>query len=131
MADEDEDPRFSFSLPPIRLPPLFPDRLRITLPVPGFRGGRELSSGWAVVVVLGFDVLDAVLATAGAGPVHLVRTVGGTVIAMTVGSWLGLVYLWEPVAVLLGWTWLTAFPTLSVVLLWALYREHEGAEGPA
>ena len=127
MAEDDDDRRFSMSLPPIRLPPLFPDRLRITLPVPGFRGGRELSSGWALVVVLGFDALDAVLATAGAGPVHLVRTVGGTAIAVTVGSWLGLLYLWEPLAVLLGPNWLTAFPTLSVVLLWALYREENGS----
>lgn len=125
MPEDDEDRRFSMSLPPIRLPPLFPDRLRITLPIPGFRGGRELSSGWALIVVLGFDVLDAVLATAGTGPVHLVRTVGGTAIAVTVGSWLGLLYLWELVAVLVGPGWLTLFPTLSVVLLWALYREKD------
>ncbi len=127
MAEDDGDRRFSMSLPPIRLPPLFPDRLRITLPVPGFRGGRELSSGWALIVVLGFDVLDAVLATAGAGPVHIVRTVGGTGIAVTAGSWLGLPYLWELGAVLLGWGWLTAFPSLSVVLLWALYLDEDGA----
>jgi len=122
MADDDgRDRRLSFSLPPITLPPLFPDRLRVRLPVPGFRGGRELSSGWAVVVALGFDLADALLATTGSGPVHLVRSIGGAAIAVILGSWLGLAYVWEVAAVLGGLAPLTMVPSLSMLLLGSLY----------
>lgn len=127
MADDDGDRRLSFSLPPISLPPLFPDRFTIRLPVPGFRSGRELSTGWTLLVVLGFDLFDAVLALTAAaplgGPVGLVRTAGGTLLAVTLASGVGLVYAWELVAVLGGIGAVTAVPTLSVCLLWTLSRK--------
>jgi hypothetical protein len=74
-----------------------------------------------VVVALGFDLADALLATAGSGPVHLVRSIGGAAIAVTLGSWLGLAYVWEVAAVLAGEPGLTVVPSLTVVLLGSLY----------
>lgn len=131
MAEDDGDRRLSFSLPPISLPPLFPDRFTIRLPVPGFRSGRELSTGWTLLVVLAFDLFDAVLALTVAGPISgpvggpigLVRTAGGTLLAVTLASGVGLVYAWEFAAVLGGVGAVTAVPTLSLCLLWMLYRE--------
>jgi hypothetical protein len=131
---EDGERRLSFSLPPIRLPPLFPDRFTVRLPVPGFRHGRELSSGWTLLVVFGFDVADALLAltvgSAGGFPaVGLVRALGGTAIGATVASWLGLLYAWEVAAVLVGAESLTVVPTLSILLLVSLYRKRTESRG--
>lgn len=133
----DRDSRgFTFRLPPITLPPLFPDRLEVQLPVPGYRYARAVSSGWMLVVLLLFDLMDALLAltttpaTIGSvngmvgavGPIDavgLVRTLGGAVIAVSVARGVGLLYLWELLAVIGGYGALTAFPTLVVLgVLW-------------
>lgn len=110
--------RFTFRLPPIRLPPLFPDVIHLGLPVPGFRGGRRVSSAWVLVVCLGFDLFDAGLALTASGPVDVVRTVGGTAIAVVVADWVGLLYLWEVVAVLFGFATVTVVPTLGALVLY-------------
>lgn len=120
---------FSFSLPPIRLPPLFPDSIEIHLPVPGFRYAARLSSGWVLLVALGFDVADALLAAATAGPVALLRTLGGALIAVTLARGFGLLYLWEVASVLLGYGSATVVPTLGViVVLWLWLRSVRGRE---
>lgn len=113
---------FTFRLPPIRLPPLFPDSLRLRLPVPGFRRGRRVGTGWVLLVCLGFDLFDGVLALSVSGPVGLVRTVGGVALAFIVADWIGLLYAWEVAAVLLGHASLTVVPSLVGLLLVHLLR---------
>lgn len=122
-APEERSRRISFHLPPIRLPPLFPDHLELRLPVPGFRYDHAVSTGWTLVVVLAFDVLDAVLALTVAGPVDLVRTVGGLAIGIVVARRIGGLYLWEVLAVLSGYGMVTAVPTLIVLTLVRLWRD--------
>ncbi len=132
-ATSDRGPQFSFSLPPITLPPLFPDHLEIRLPVPGFRYASRLSSGRVLLVVLVFDLLDATLALAGGtaavGPVDWVRTLGGFVLGLIVARGVGLFYAWEVLAVLAGVTWVTVAPSLSgVLLLWLWWQKDGQAE---
>lgn len=113
----------TFRLPPLRIPPLFPESLRLRLPVPGFRRSHRVGIGWVLLVCLGFDLFDAGLALSVSGPVDLVRTVGGFVIALIVADWIGLLYLWEVLAVLLGYSSLTVIPTLlGLVLLYVIRR---------
>lgn len=120
MSDDDRGIRFR--LPPIRLPPLFPEELQIRLPAPGFRGGRRVSTGWVLIVCLGFDLFDLGLALMVAGPVDLVRTLGGTLIAVIVAETVGTLYLWEVIAVLGGVSHLTVAPTLTGVFLLRILR---------
>lgn len=112
---DDSSRGITFRLPPIQLPPLFPDQLRIVLPLPGYRHGRSLSAGWVLVVALVFDALDATLALTATGPVDLVRTGGGTVLAVLATGWMGGLYVVELIAVILGVPAVTAFPSLAVL----------------
>ena len=128
MPEDDRDRGFPFRLPPIRLPPLFPDRLRIVLPVPGYRHERSLSSGWILLVALLFDLLDAILALFTAGPVDLVRTVGGTFLSILVAGWAGAIYGWEVLAVAIGFPAFTAFPSLAVLVIVELLRARRQPE---
>lgn len=115
----------SFSLPPITLPPLFPDHMEIRLPVPGFRYATRLSSGWVLLVALGFDVADALFVSATTGWVALLRTLGGLLIAVSLARGVGLLYLWEVLAVLLGYASVTVAPTLGAIVgLW-LWRSRD------
>jgi hypothetical protein len=123
----DEDDGFSLQLPPLDLPPLFPEDFRILWPGGGDRPGGRVSLRIVVVAVVAFDLLDAFLAvtvdpTANAAVVTAARTVGGALLAATMFGPLGLPYLWEPVAALLGFGQLTAVPTLSVLLLARVLR---------
>lgn len=129
-ASDSTGPRFSFSLPPITLPPLFPDHLEIRLPVPGFRYASRLSSVRVLAVVLVFDLLDAALALAGGtasvGLVDWVRTLGGVVLSLVVARGVGLLYAWEVLAVLRGLPVFTVAPSLSGVLLLWLWWQNDG-----
>jgi hypothetical protein len=125
MSDEDDG--FSLSLPPLNLPPLFPEDFRILWPGGGDRPRGRVSLRTVAVAVLAFDLLDAFLAlsvgAAGdAALVTAVRTVGGSVLAVTLLGPVGALYVWEPMASLLGFGALTALPTLSVLLLARLLR---------
>ena len=124
----DDDRGLTFRLPPLRLPPLFPDTLRIRLPAPGFRAGRELSTGWVLSVCLVFDLFDMALALTVSGPVDLVRTLGGALIAVIVAEAVGTLYLWEVLAVLAPVTHLTVAPTLTGVFLLRVFRGRPGAD---
>lgn len=114
-ASERRDRGISFRLPPIRLPPMFPDRLQVVLPVPGYRHERSLSAGWVLLVSLLFDALDALLALTVSGPVDLARTGGGTMLALLMGGGFGVLYAWEVLAVLVGFPVATAAPSLVVL----------------
>lgn len=120
---------FSFSLPPISLPPLFPETLEIRLPVPGYRTARTVSVGWTLVAILGYDVADALLALSGSWPVGLVRSVGGLLLGGMIAGPAGAIYVWEVLAVVLGAETVTAFPTLLVVgILGSLRKKRVQAE---
>ncbi|MFB6112567.1 MAG: hypothetical protein ABEJ58_00525 [Halodesulfurarchaeum sp.] len=115
--------QFTFTLPPFHLPPFFPDHLRVHLPLPGFRVENRISSGWLLVACLVFDIADAYMALVVAGPVDLVRTLGGTLIALVVVDRLGVVYLWELVGIARVSSPVTVAPTLSVLVLYRMIRE--------
>jgi len=121
MPDDDEG--VSLSLPPIRLPPLFPDEFRVLWPGGGDGPRRRVSARLAAAVLVAFDLLDAVLAlTVDAAAVTATRTVGGTLVAAATFGLLGVPYVLEPAAALLGFGWLTAFPTLTALLVVGLLR---------
>jgi hypothetical protein len=113
----------SFSLPPIRLPPLFPDDFRVLWPVGGTPTTR-VSRRTAAAALVAFDVLDAVLVlTVDAAAVTAARTVGGTLAAAGAFGPLGAVYALEAAAALAGYGWLTVAPTLTLLLLVRGLRE--------
>ena len=118
-GDEDEEGgwRLGFSLPPIRLPPLFPDSLRVVLPAPGV--GPIRVSGRAVLFgALVFDLVDAALALWGAdGVLVWVRGVAGVVLGVVVAGPVGLVAAWEPLAAAAGYGVLAVVPTLTLLAL--------------
>ncbi|MFB6106886.1 MAG: hypothetical protein ABEJ70_07930 [Halobacteriaceae archaeon] len=110
---EDRDGgRLGFSLPPLRLPPLFPERLRVVLPAPK---PRVVASGWsALAVAVGFDVADAALALAGPPWTAWLRPLVGAAVGTTFLGPLAVVHCWELLAVAdppLG-----AVPTLTVLV---------------
>jgi hypothetical protein len=118
----DGNPGFSLELPPLNLPPLFPEDFRLRWPGGGDRPRGRVSRRIVVLAVLAFDLFDAILALSAdaavdAAVVTAVRTVGGAVLAATLFGPLGLPYLWEPFAALVGCGQLTVLPTLSVLLL--------------
>lgn len=120
MPDDDGS---SLSLPPIRLPPLFPDEFRVLWPGGGDGPRRRVSLRLVAAALVAFDVLDAVLAlTVDATLVTGARTVGGSLVAAGTFGLLGVPYVLEVVAALLGFGWLTAFPTLTALLVVRLLR---------
>jgi hypothetical protein len=128
MADDEEDDEaddsFSFSVPPIRLPPLFPADFRILWPSPGEKlRGRVTRRGVAAALVV-FDLVDAVLAlSADSTVLAAVRVVGGALLAATTFGAAGVVYVWEAAAVLASVGELTVVPTLTLLLLAGLVRD--------
>ncbi|MFC3477394.1 hypothetical protein [Halobacterium litoreum] len=119
---DDDDSGFSLSLPPIRLPALFPEDFRVLWP--GGGPPRQRASPRLVAAVLVcFDLVDALLAlTVDAPAVTAVRTVGGALVAGVTFGLLGVAYVAEPIAALLGFGALTAFPSLTVLLLARVVR---------
>lgn len=119
QGDDESDSRgFSFRLPAFELPDFFPPDFDLRLPVPGARPGRRVDARTVFAVCVAFDVLDAVLALAvTAPPVAGARTLGGLLLAASATHSLGLAYGWELLAVALGYPPLTAFPTLTALLV--------------
>lgn len=113
-----ETGRLSLRLPPFQLPEFFPPEFELSFPIPGGRSGRRVSAQTVLVVCLAFDVFDAVVALlVGSQLVGGARAFGGLALAASVAGVSGLAYGWELLAVLLGYPELTAFPSLTVLLI--------------
>lgn len=121
MADDDR--RFGFRLPPFRLPAFFPDDFELVFPVPGHDRGRPLGTRWVLVFAIVIDVVDAVLALAMSGPALAGRSFVVFVLAVVVAKNLGLVAIWEVLAVLTGATTITIAPSLTVLVVARALRE--------
>lgn len=122
--DHDGDHRgFSFSLPPIRLPPMFPERFRVLWPGGGDGPTTRASRLTAAVALVAFDIVDAVLALGVDAPaVAAARVVAGALVAASAFGLPGLLYAGEGVALLAGVGDLTVVPTLTVLLVVRLVR---------
>lgn len=121
--DRTDDRRFSLRLPPFRLPAFFPPDFELRFPIPGSPSGPRVGARTVLLACIAFDVVDAVLAfTAGSPLVGGVRALGGLVLAASVADVVGLAYGWELLAVLLGVPTLTAFPSLTALLVLAARR---------
>lgn len=115
---DDDSGGLSLKLPPVRLPAFFPEDFRVLWPGGGDDPRSRVSPRTVAFACVAFDVADAILAlTVDAPLVAGVRTVGGALTAAGAFGLLGLPYLWEPVAALLGFGSLTAFPSLTALLV--------------
>lgn len=112
-----DDRRFTFRLPPFRLPSFFPADFELVFPVPGRSRRRPVGARWVVVFAVVVDVLDAVLATTVGGPILVARSFAVFALAVAVARTVGLVAVWELVATLVGAASITAFPSVTVLLL--------------
>ncbi|SEW23108.1 hypothetical protein [Halobacterium jilantaiense] len=122
-ADSD-DRRFSFSLPPIRLPPMFPDRFRVLWPGGGNGPSTRASRLTAAAALVAFDLVDAALAlTVDTQAVAAARVLAGALVAAGAFGLPGLLYATEGAAVLGGVAELTVAPTLTLLLVVRLVRE--------
>lgn len=113
----DDDTGLSLRLPPFWLPEFFPPDFELRLPIPGGPSGPRIGARTLLLACLAFDLVDAIIAlTVGNTIVGAVRAVGGLTLAGTVANVLGLAYGWELLAVLVGASELTVFPTLTLLL---------------
>ena len=127
MADDRRDDAddasgdFSLSLPPIRLPPLFPDRFRVLWPGGGGGPAALPSPLTATAGLAAFDLADAALAVWVHSPpaVDGARVLAGSLVAGAAFGLPGALYVLEAAALLAGVGALTAFPTLTALLLLA------------
>jgi len=118
-----DDRGFSFSLPPVRLPPMFPERFRVLWPGGGDGPTARASRLTAAVALVAFDLVDAALALAVDAPaVAAARVVAGALAAAGAFGLPGLLYAAEGAAVLGGHAELTVFPTLTLLLVVRLVR---------
>lgn len=116
--EENETGRLSLRLPPFQLPEFFPPEFELSFPIPGGHPGRRISAQTVLVVCLAFDAFDAVMALlVGSQLVGGARAIGGLTLAATVAGVTGLAYGWELLTVLLGYPELTAFPSLTALLI--------------
>jgi hypothetical protein len=123
MADRDDDSGIRFTLPPMSLPPVtLPDRIRLILPVferperPERSRRVRVRTRSVVAALLVLDALDALLALNGS-PAPWLRVVVGTIVSGGVVGPVGLVYLWEGIAVTAGAGWLAVAPSATLLLL--------------
>lgn len=117
--DGDDGGGFRFRLPPIKLPDAaFPSDLQVRLPAPHVDRERGLSGGHLLAATLAVDALDAVLALAVADPiVTWLRVLAGVGVAASVTGVYATFYAWEAAAVAAGLGWLSAFPSVTALLL--------------
>ncbi|MFB6132532.1 MAG: hypothetical protein ABEJ44_03910 [Halanaeroarchaeum sp.] len=113
----DDDRRFSFRLPPFRLPAFFPADFELVLPAPGQSRRRPVGARWVVAFALLVDVVDAMLAATVGGPALVARSFAVFGLAIAIARTVGLVTVWELVATLIGAATVTAFPSVTVLLL--------------
>lgn len=113
MADDEDRPRFW--LPPIRLPPFFPEAFELGFPLPGRRQGTRLGTGWVLVLAAVVDLLDAALVLTADGAALFAGTVVAFLFAVVFAGGYGLLAIWEVVAVLTGVPAATVVPTVLVL----------------
>jgi len=114
---------FSFSLPPIRLPPMFPERFRVLWPGGGGGPSTRASRLTATAALVAFDVFDAVLALIVDAPaVAGARVVAGALVSAGAFGLPGLLYAAEGAMLLGGVPEWTVFPTLTLLLVVRLVR---------
>jgi hypothetical protein len=108
-----------FWLPPLTLPEaVFPSDLRVSLPAPGVERRVSLSGARLLVAALAFDAFDAAFALWATDPVVVWgRVLGGIGVAALATGVYATLYAWEAAAVAAGFSALTAFPSLTVLLL--------------
>lgn len=116
---DDGDGGLRFWLPPIKLPDaVFPSDLRVRLPAPGVERRVALSGTRLLVAALAFDAFDAAFALWAADPVVVwVRVLAGIGVAALATGVYATLYAWEAAAVAAGLSALTAFPSLTALLL--------------
>lgn len=120
---DDPDGGFSVSLPPVRLPPLFPDRFRVLWPGGGDGPATRASRRTTAAALVAFDVVDAALALSVDAPaVAAARALVGALVAAGTFGLPGVLYAAEGAAVLAGVGELTVAPTLTVLLVVGLLR---------
>lgn len=135
MPDRDDDDRsrsLSFSLPPISLPPIrLPERFFRVLPPKIRRRTRAVGGLTVLVVAVAFDAVDATLALSTTPAVaDWMRVGAGTAVALLFAGPFGLAYAWEAMVLLVGFGWLTAVPTVTLLVLARLFREGFGRRHP-
>ncbi|GAA0226539.1 hypothetical protein [Haladaptatus pallidirubidus] len=123
MADRDDDSGFSFTLPPMRIPPVtLPDRVRLIVPVferpeqPDKSTRLRVRLRTLVAFLLLFDLVDALLVLQGS-PAPWFRAVIGTALLTIVVGPVSFAYLWEGLAVFAGVGWLAVAPSATLLLL--------------
>jgi hypothetical protein len=123
-GDDASDSSFSFTLPPIRLPPFFPEDFRLLWPAAGEKLHGRVSRRVVLGALVAFDLLDAFLATTtDSAVVAGARVVGGALVAATTFGTVGVAYVWEAGAVLVGGGEVTVLPTLTVLLIARALRD--------
>jgi hypothetical protein len=117
--EDGDDGGIRFRLPPITLPDAaFPSDLQVRLPAPYTDRERGVSGGHLLAATLAVDALDAVLALAVADPVVTwLRVLAGILAAAAVTGVYATLYAWEAAAVAAGLGWLSAFPSVTGLLL--------------
>lgn len=129
MADDDERRSFPITLPPIRLPPLFPEgrppffpeRLSVVLPAPE----RVRGSGNPLLAAVALDVVDAVVVLALGG--GLARVVLGTLLAGALAGPIGIAYALEALPGTVGPPWLAVLPSATLLVLARVLLDREGS----
>lgn len=120
MTDDEDRPRFW--LPPIRLPPFFPEDFELVFPLPGRRRGTRLGTGWVLVLAAVVDLFDVAVALTTSGPALFAGTAVAFLLAVVFAGGYGLVAMWEVLAVLAGVPAATVVPSVLVLTLVRAWR---------
>lgn len=116
MAD-DEDGRFEFRLPPLRIPSFDLGDVEVSLPVPDRITGDPLGGRGVLALAVLVDVVDAALLLGLSEQALLVRSVVLLGVAPVLVGRVGLLAGWESIAVVLGSAEATAVPSLTLLVL--------------
>lgn len=114
--EAERDDGIRFTLPPIRLPPLFPGEFRLRIPA-AERPRTPVTRRRLLAAAALADLLDGALAVSVASPVPAyARALAVAVLGVLLVGRAGLLALWEVVVVALGAPLAAAAPTLTALL---------------
>lgn len=116
-GSSERESRSRFSLPPIRLPPFFPADFRLVFPVPGRVRGTRVGARGVLAIALVVDLVDAAMLLAVPGQYLLWRSMGVVVLAAVAAGPAGLLSVWEPLAVAVGYPTATVLPSVTALVL--------------